>query len=82
MMRQTDKKADDALVLTGPRSSLEQNGLSADDHMELEILGRRISAQIAIRPRYKLADLLAEMPSGFPRVEGWDEMQYVGLERF
>lgn len=53
-MHQTDKKADDALVLTGLRSSLEQNGLSADDHMELEILDRRISAQIAIRPRYRL----------------------------
>jgi hypothetical protein len=43
---------------------------------------RAVSAQIVIRPRYKLADLLAEMPSGLPRAGGWDEMQYVGLERF
>jgi antitoxin ChpS len=32
------------------------------------------------RPRYKLADLMAEMPRGLPSVEGWDEMPSVGLE--
>ncbi len=32
------------------------------------------------RPRYKLVDLMAEMPQGLPRVEGWDEMPSVGLE--
>lgn len=29
---------------------------------------------------YELADLMAEMPRGLPRVEGWDEMPSVGLE--
>ncbi len=33
-----------------------------------------------IGPRYKLANLMAEMPQGLPRVEGWDEMPSVGLE--
>lgn len=32
------------------------------------------------RPRYKLADLMAEMPEGLPRVEGWDETPSVGLQ--
>lgn len=32
------------------------------------------------RPRYSLADLMAEMPQGLPRVEGWDEMPSVGSE--
>jgi len=27
-----------------------------------------------------LADLMAEMPDGLPRVEGWDDMPTVGLE--
>ena len=31
-------------------------------------------------PRYKLADLLAEMPDGLPRAEDWDEMLAVGRE--
>lgn len=34
----------------------------------------------AKRPKYKLSDLLAEMPEGAPRVEGWDEMPDVGRE--
>ena len=32
------------------------------------------------RPKYELEDLIAEMPDGLPLVEGWDEMQPVGLE--
>lgn len=32
------------------------------------------------KPKYRLADLMAEMPDGFPRVEGWDELPPVGRE--
>lgn len=32
------------------------------------------------RRRYKLADLMAEMPQGFPLAEGWEEMPAVLLE--
>ena len=32
------------------------------------------------RPEHELAELMAEMPDGLPRVEGWDEMPTVGLE--
>ena len=32
------------------------------------------------RPKYKLEDLIAEMPEGLSLVEGWDDMQPVGLE--
>lgn len=32
------------------------------------------------KPRYKLEELLAEMPGQFPRVEGWDDMKPVGKE--
>jgi hypothetical protein len=30
--------------------------------------------------RHKLVDILAEMPEGLPRVEGWDAMPSVGQE--
>ena len=49
--------------------------------MELEVLGKRVSARIAAGPRYKLADLLAGVPDGLPHLEGWEEMRCVGLER-
>jgi hypothetical protein len=32
------------------------------------------------RRRYKLVDLMAEMPHGLPLAEGWEEMPVVGLE--
>ena len=32
------------------------------------------------RPKYELEDLIAEMPNGLPMLEGWDELQPVGLE--
>ena len=44
-----------------------------------KLLGE-IPANSRDRPRYKLADLLAEMPEGLPRVEGWDEMLAAGRE--
>lgn len=33
-----------------------------------------MAVEAPTRLRYKLADLLAEMPEGLPRVEGWGEM--------
>jgi len=42
--------------------------------------GYPITVETPTRPRYKLADLMAEMSEGLPRVEGWDEMPPVGLE--
>lgn len=35
----------------------------------------------AIPPALKLADLMAEMPQGLPRVEGLNGMPSVGMER-
>ena len=41
----------------------------------------RLNAELLKRPVYRLADLLAEMPSdGLPRVAGWDEMPALGKE--
>lgn len=39
-----------------------------------------MTVEAPVRPRYKLTDLMAEMPEGLPRVGGSDEMPSVGLE--
>ncbi|MBG7622095.1 hypothetical protein I5R65_21695 [Herbaspirillum sp. AP02] len=44
--------------------------------VELEQGGENADAIL----KKKLADLLAEMPHGLPRVDGWDDMPSVGLE--
>jgi len=40
----------------------------------------QMTVETPLRPQYKLAGLMAEMPQGLPRVDGWDDMPSVGLE--
>lgn len=79
-MLQTLRKAGGSLVMTVPKAFIEQNGLSEGSQVELHLQGKTMTVEAPTRPRYKLADLMAEMPQGLPRVEGWDEMPSVGLE--
>ena len=79
-MLQTLRKAGGSLVMTVPKSFIEQNGLNEGSQVELRLHGKKMTVEAPTRPRYKLADLMAEMPEGLPRVEGWDEMSSVGLE--
>lgn len=79
-MRQTLRKAGGSLVMTVPKAFIDQNGLGDGSQLELHLLGKRMTIEAPTRPRYKLAELMAEMPEGLPRVEGWEEMTTVGLE--
>ena len=79
-MLQTLRRAGGSLVMTVPKVFIEQNGLSDGSQVELHLSGKKMTVEAPSRPRYKLADLMAEMPGGLPRVEGWDEMPSVGLE--
>ena len=80
-MLQTLRRAGGSLVMTMPKAFLAQNGLDEGSQVELQLLGNKMTVEAPARPRYKLADLMAEMPEGLPRVEGWDDMPSVGLER-
>ena len=79
-MLQTLRKAGGSLVMTVPKAFIDQNGLGEGSQVELYLLGKRMTVEAPTRPRYKLADLMTEMPEGLPRVEGWDELASVGLE--
>ena len=79
-MLQTLRKAGGSLVMTVPKAFIDQNGLGEGSSVKLQLLGEKMTVEAPTRPRYKLADLMAEMPQGLPRVEGWDEMPSVGLE--
>ena len=80
-MLQTLRRAGGSLVMTVPKAFLEQNGLSEGSQVEQHLLGKTMTIEVPTRPRYKLTDLLAQMPEGLPRVEGWEEMPSVGLEK-
>lgn len=79
-MLQTLRKAGGSLVMTVPKAFIEQNGLTEGSQVELHLQGKKMSVEAPSRPRYKLADLMAEMPEGLPRAEGWEEMPAIGLE--
>ncbi|SDK14156.1 antitoxin ChpS [Methylophilus rhizosphaerae] len=79
-MFQTLRKAGGSLVMTVPKTFIDQNGLGEGSQVKLHLLGAKMTVEAPTRPRYSLADLMAEMPEGLPRVEGWDEIPSVGLE--
>jgi antitoxin ChpS len=66
--------------MTVPKAFIEQNGLQEGSQVDLFLEGARLTINATRRRRYKLEDLLAEMSGELPRVEGWDEMQSVGME--
>lgn len=62
-----------------PASILAQLGVHVGDAFEVDVSNGAATLRVA-KPRYRLEDLMAEMPDGLPRVDGWDEMPAVGLE--
>ncbi|WER50405.1 hypothetical protein CupriaWKF_33085 [Cupriavidus sp. WKF15] len=48
--------------------------------MQLHLVGKRMIVEVPSRPRYKLADLLAEMPEGLLRMDEWEQIPSVGAE--
>lgn len=79
-MFQTLRKAGGSLVMTVPKAFIDQNGLGEGSQVKLHLLGNKMTVEAPTRPRYNLAELMAEMKQGLPRVEGWDEIPAVGLE--
>ena len=80
-MLQTLRRAGGSLVMTVPKAFIEQNNLQDGSQVELSLEGSQMTINAPAKRRYKLEDLLAEMPAGkLPKVPGWDEMVPVGLE--
>lgn len=80
-MLQTLRRAGGSLVMTVPKAFIEQNGLLEGSQVELRLADNTMTVEAPHKPRYKLAELMAEMAAGLPRVDGWDEMPAVGLEQ-
>jgi antitoxin ChpS len=81
-MLQSLRRAGGSLVMTVPKAFIEQNNLHEGSKVNLMLDGAHltITAPKLNRKQYKIKDLMAEMPNGLPRVEGWDQMQSVGAE--
>jgi len=79
-MLQSLRRSGGSLVMTVPKAFVEQNGLCDGSQVVLRMTGATMTVQAPARPRYKLADLMAQMPKGLPRVQGWDDMPALGRE--
>lgn len=79
-MRKTIRKAGGSLAMTVPEVFTEQRSLSEGSPVDLHRSRKTMTVAAQTRPSYKLVDLMAEMPEGLPRADGWDEMPSVGLE--
>jgi antitoxin component of MazEF toxin-antitoxin module len=62
-----------------PNAVLAQMGAKIGDTFDVDVSANQVILRIA-RPRYKLTDLLAEMPDDLPRVEGWETLPATGKE--
>jgi antitoxin ChpS len=78
-MLQTLRKVDGSLVLTVPEPFIDQNGLIEGSSVDVHFEGNKMTVEVPIRHRYKLVDLMAEMPGGLPRVDGWE---YPNIDRW
>ncbi|MGP1692410.1 MAG: AbrB/MazE/SpoVT family DNA-binding domain-containing protein [Giesbergeria sp.] len=74
------RKVGGSVMLAVPPAFLDQLHLQAGATVGLVVDHGRLVMEPKAKPRYTLAELMAEMPDGLPRVEGWDEMPSVGLE--
>ena len=81
-MLQTLRRAGGSLVMTVPKAFIEQNQLQDGSQVDLMLEGSRMTVSAPRKHRYRLEDLLAEMPREWPRVEGWDALSPVGKEIF
>lgn len=79
MMKLNIQKWGNSAAVRLPSAVLAQMGAQIGDVFELEVSSNQAVLRVT-KPRYKLADLLAETPTPLPRVAGWDELSAVGKE--
>jgi antitoxin ChpS len=79
-MFRTLRREGDSLVITLPRIFIQQNHLHDGSRVRLTVSDAKMIVSVPQRPRYVLAELLAEMPATFPMVEGWDKLRAAGGE--
>ncbi len=63
-----------------PVSIMKDLGLRIDQSVDLKSVDGCLVIQPLSRPRYKLAELLAEMGDEFPLVDAWDDAPAAGKE--
>lgn len=83
MLTSTLRSVGGSVMLTIPKAVLDVLGLGVNDKVTLHVDGGRLLIEAPPRPKYTLADLLAQCDSsGAPsnEVRAWDAAEPVGRE--
>ena len=63
-----------------PKKLIEQIELKEGAQVEMHLSQSALPVSTHTKPKYKIEDLMAEMPEGMPIDEKWENMPSVGLE--
>jgi antitoxin ChpS len=74
-MKLSIQKWGNSAAIRLPAAVLAQIGAGIGDSVEVDPTAFRVA-----KPKYNLAELMAEMSDGLPMVEGWDTLEAVGKE--
>jgi antitoxin ChpS len=83
MLTSTLRTVGGSVMMAIPKAILEGLGLSANEKVALRIDDGKLVVEPRPRPRYALADLIAQCDSNAPENldnRAWDEAQPVGRE--
>ena len=79
-MRLNIQKWGNSACVRLPAHMLTQMGAKVGDSFEVEVTPQKAELRLA-KPKYRLADLLAEMPSdSLPEITAWDVAPAAGQE--
>ena len=79
-MKLTIQKWGNSAALRLPVSFLAHTNTRIGAFLDVQPIEGGKVVVAAGKPKYKLADLLAESPTELPMVDGWDDMPAVGRE--
>jgi antitoxin ChpS len=82
-MQTTLRAIGGSIAMTIPKAIVDELGLKADTKVELSVQDGQLVVQTRKRPKYKLADLLAQCDPNAPRdpeLEEWLNAPSVGRE--
>lgn len=79
-MKLTIQKWGNSAAVRLPVSLLAHANVGIGGHLDVQQMDGGKLVVSAAKPRYTLAELIAESPETLPMVEGWDDMPSVGRE--
>ena len=80
MLTSTLRAVGGSVMLAIPKSVLDSLGLAANEKVALRVAKGKLVVEPRPKPRYTLAELVAQCDPDAPRDEAWEKAEPVGRE--